>query len=213
MGEGVIILYKINGEFMIVMDMEMSGLDPIKNSILSVGALDFSNPSNTFYMECRMLKGTVAEPEALAVNGFTKKDITDKKKESLESVLKKFCKWMDEIDDRTIAGHNVQFDIRFLKHSLYVLDIDYKIGSRCIDTYALTYIHYLKRGVKPPMKENIADIKSDIVFKYCGLKKEPHPHNALTGVKMMAESISRLVYGKSLIQEYKKFKIPDYLKP
>ena len=33
---------------MIVVDMESSGLDPGKNGLLSIGAVDFSNPSNVF---------------------------------------------------------------------------------------------------------------------------------------------------------------------
>jgi hypothetical protein len=106
----------------------------------------------------------------------------------------------------------VQFDMRFLKHSFFIYNMDYKIGSRCVDTYALTYAHYLKRGVKPPMKENRADLTSDAVFRYCGLNKEPHPHNALMGAKMMSESISRLLFGVSMLKEFEGVRVPDYLK-
>ena len=34
---------------MIVVDMESSGVEPHKYSLLSVGAVDFTNPDNTFY--------------------------------------------------------------------------------------------------------------------------------------------------------------------
>lgn len=197
---------------MIVIDLEMSGLDPVKNSILSIGAVDFSKPKNQFYIECRLREGAEADPEALKVNGFTKKQITDKGKISLEDALKKFCEWMDAVNDRTIGGHNVQFDMRFLKHSFYIYEMDYKIGSRCVDTYALTYISYLKRKIKPPMRDNRADITSDIVFRYCGLDKEPHIHNALTGAKMVAESMSRLLYGKALLDDFKDIAVPRYLR-
>ncbi|MDE1870881.1 MAG: 3'-5' exonuclease [Candidatus Micrarchaeota archaeon] len=197
---------------MIVLDMEMSGLDIRRNSILSIGAVDFNNPGNQFYMECRLRKYGKFDSEALAVNGFTEKGIRDRKKPSEENMLREFCKWMDSVNDRTIAGHNVQFDIRFLKHALYKYGIDYKVGSRCVDTYALAYINMLKGRRNPPMKENRADITSNVVFRYCGLDREPDPHNALTGAKMMAESISRIVYGRSIIDEFGPFRIPDYLK-
>lgn len=190
----------------------MSGLDPVKNSILSIGAIDFSKPKNQFYIECRLREGAEADPEALEVNGFTKKQINDKNKLSLHDALKEFCAWMDKVDDRTIGGHNVQFDIRFLKHSFYIYEMDYKIGSRCIDTYALAYVSHLKRKIKPPMRDNRADITSNVVFNYCGLTHEPNPHNALTGAKMMAESMSRLIYGKGLLVEFKHMPIPKYLK-
>jgi DNA polymerase III epsilon subunit-like protein len=196
---------------MIVLDMEMSGLDVRRNSILSIGAVDFSNPKNQFYNECRLRKYGKFDPYALEVNGFTVKDIKDKKKLEEDKLLKLFCNWMDSVNDRTIAGHNVQFDIRFLKHALYIYNIEYKVGSRCVDTYALTYAHMLKRDSKPPMKENRANITSNVVFGYCGLGREPDPHNALMGARMMAESISRLLYGKPLFDEFRKFAVPSYL--
>lgn len=197
---------------MMVLDLETSGLDYVKNSILSIGAIEFENPSNQFYIECRLADGTEADPESMAVNGFTMEEITSDDKEDLKSALLKFCKWMDTLKDRTIGGHNVQFDIRFLKHYFKIFDIDYKIGSRCVDTYALTYVHFLQRGVRPPMKDNKADITSNVAFSYCGLEKEPMPHNSLTGVKMMAESMSRLIYGKELLDEFREFRMPDYLR-
>lgn len=196
---------------MIVIDMEMSGLDVRRNSILSIGAVDFSNPTRQFYMECRLRKYARFNPDALAVNGFNVKSIKDRKKITEKEMLQLFCKWMDDTRDRTIAGHNVQFDIRFLKHALYKYNIDYKVGSRCVDTYALTYVSMLTKNRNPPMKDNRADIISDVVFRYCGINKEPNPHNALTGAKMMAESISRILYGKSLLEEFRNFPVPDYL--
>ena len=114
---------------MIVLDMEMSGLDVRRNSILSIGAVDFSKPDNRFYMECRLRKYGKFEPEALAVNGFSVKSIRDKKKISEEKLLKLFTKWGSEIKDRTVGGHNVQMDIKFLKYTLYKYNIDYKVEA------------------------------------------------------------------------------------
>ncbi len=197
---------------MIILDMELSGLDSRRNSILSIGAVDFSNPDNQFYTECRLRKYGKFHPDALAVNGFTEESIRDRKKPSEDAALEKLCAWMDKIPDRTIAGHNVQTDIRFLKHAFYKYGIERKITGRSVDTYGLVYVHMLLRGVKPPMRESQADINSDVVFSYCGLPKEPHPHNALTGVKMIAESLSRLLYGKCMFGEFSRYEIPGYLR-
>ncbi len=38
------------------------------------------------------------------------------------------------------------------------------------------------------------------------------PHNALTDAKLTAECFSRIVYGKNLLEEFKKFPIPEYLR-
>src|SRR5271169_948275 len=115
----------LSNYIMIVIDIEMSGIEPSRHSILSIGAVDFTNPKNQFYMECRMRKGAVANPEALAVNGFTHKEAKDKSKPSLKAVLLAYIKWSRKVKDRTIAGHNVQFDIKFLKHSLAFYNIKY----------------------------------------------------------------------------------------
>jgi DNA polymerase III epsilon subunit-like protein len=197
---------------MIVIDLETSGVDPSRHSILSIGAVDFSNPKNQFYMECRIRENAEIDLEALAANGFTMKSIKDKSKSSLRDVLLKFCKWAGKIEDRTIAGHNVQFDIRFLKHSLRLYGIDYSVGSRCVDTHALVYAHSLRSGTKIPLKGRSSDITSAFVAEYCGLPEEPSPHNGLSGAKIEAEELSRLIHGRNLIEEYKKFDIPKYLK-
>ena len=44
------------------------------------------------------------------------------------------------------------------------------------------------------------------------MKDNRETHNALEDCKLEAEAISRISYGKNLIQKYNKFSIPDYLK-
>ena len=67
---------------MIVIDIEMSGVNPEKHSILSIGAIDFENPDYQFYGECRAFEGAHFMDEALAVNGFTKEQALDPKKQT-----------------------------------------------------------------------------------------------------------------------------------
>ena len=42
---------------MIVVDVETSGMDAYKHSLLSIGAVDFENPVERFYEECRIWDG------------------------------------------------------------------------------------------------------------------------------------------------------------
>lgn len=197
---------------MIVIDLEMSGIDPERHSILSIGAVDFSNPGNQFYMECRLRSNATYMREALAVNGFKPRHIRDKSKPSLKSMLLEFIKWSEAIEEKTIGGHNVQFDIMFLKHSFRLYHIKYSVGSRCVDTHALAYAHCARRGAPIPLKYGRSNITSEFVARYCGLPEEPNPHNGLNGARIEAEELSRLMHGKGLLPEYKKFKVPEYLK-
>jgi len=67
---------------MIVIDCEFSGLDFREHSLLSIGAIDFDNPTNTFYGECRLGGGATFDPVALQINGFSEDDITSNKKQT-----------------------------------------------------------------------------------------------------------------------------------
>ena len=122
-----------------------------------------------------------------------------------------FQAWLQTTGDRTIAGHNVSFDVSFLEFSSKLYGINLGLGHRNVDTHALTYASYMKRGMKPPTKSSKSDINSDAVLAYCGLPAEPKPHNGLVGAKMEAEALSRLILGRLLFKEYSGFGVPDYL--
>jgi len=206
---------------MIVVDVETTGLYPDKNSIVSIGAVDFSNPENQFYEECMMWNGTEIDPVALEINGFTLEQITDPNKQFLEDLMKNFILWRSYIKDRTFSGHNAWFDIGFLINSaercnihLYGskgYELEKGFGKRYVDLHSQTYTHILSRGLEPPLKDGRTAIDFNKALEYVGLLKEPRPHNALTGAKMGAEAFSRLIYGKNLLKEFYQYTIPGYL--
>lgn len=207
---------------MIVVDVETTGLYPDKNSIVSIGAVDFFNPKNKFYEECMMWNGAEIDPVALEINGFTREQITDPNRLSLEELMKNFIFWRSNIKDRTFSGQNAWFDIDFLINSAercnlhpytskgYSLERGF--GKRYVDLHSQTYTHILSRGLEPPLRNGRTNINSDVALIYTGLPKEPRPHNALKGAKMIAEAFSRLIYGKNLLKEFSQYAIPDYLK-
>jgi len=75
---------------MIIIDVETTGLNPWKHSILSLAALDFSNSSNTFYTECRLEPHAIVEQGALDINGFTREQIFDQSKPTAAHIVKEF---------------------------------------------------------------------------------------------------------------------------
>ncbi len=90
---------------MLAVDVESSGTEAHKHSILSLGAIDLGNPSRPFfYEECRAWDGAKLEPEAFAVNGYTEASATDPNKQSEADLVHKFKAWALEADDRTFAG-------------------------------------------------------------------------------------------------------------
>ena len=194
---------------MIVLDVEASGLDAAKNSIVSLGALDLGNPTNRFYMECRVWDGAHIEPEALAVNGFTKEQVTDPKKPSEADLTHQFKQWAEGLEERTFAGQNVSFDRDFLREAaIRAKHTDWPFAHRTIDTHTLCYMHMIQHGLTPPTKLNRSALNLDAVLNYCGIPEEPSPHNALTGALSHAEVIARLLYGRKLLPEFMQYEIP-----
>lgn len=196
---------------MLVVDVEASGTEYAKHSIVSIGALDLKNPNNRLYEECRVWDGAHIMDEALAVNGFTKEQITDTKKQSEADAVHHFLLWSEGLEERTLAGQNVSFDRDFLKAAAERAGhTNWNFSHRTIDTHTLCYAHMINRGLQPPLDRlhKHSALNLDAVLNYCGIPQEPTPHNALTGALSHAEVISRLLYGRKLLPEFTEFDIP-----
>ena len=196
---------------MIVIDIETSGLNPLKHSILSIGAVDFFNPSNQFYGECKISEGTEIDEKALEINGFSKEEIISQYKMELKELIFNFIVWAEKIKPKILSGHNIHFDVSFLKSAFYKYGFPWIFGYRTVDLHSEGFTNHLKTGKEIPIKDNRPNITSDFIHSYVGLPEEPKPHNALIGAKMESESFSRLIYGKNIFDEFKTYPVPKFL--
>lgn len=193
---------------MIVVDVEASGVEYHKHSIVSVGALEFERPENRFYAECRIWDGAHIMKEALEVNGFTEEEIIDPQKQSEGGLITAFLEWVNTCKEHTLAGQNVSFDRDFLKAAAERTHLNWPLAYRTIDTHTLAYMHYVLMGKSVPTNNQRSALDLDAVLRYTGIPEEPKPHNALTGALSHAEVISRLLYGKKLLPEFDQYAVP-----
>ncbi len=196
---------------MIAVDVEASGIGPDTHSILSVGAIDLSDPTRQLYEECRAWEGAHLNEEAFAVNGFTKESATDPSKQSEADLVHKFAAFAEGSPDRTLAGQNVSFDRDILQAAaVRAKHTAWPFAHRTIDVHSLAWMHMVKRGLTPPIdpEHKRSSLNLDAVLLYCGIPEEPTPHNALTGAKCHAEVISRLLSDKKLLPDFEQFEIP-----
>lgn len=195
---------------MIVLDVETTGTNPSMHSILAIGALDFENPQNQFYGECRAWDGAHFEPEALAINGLTEEQAQNPEWQSEEELVRAFIAWATECRDWTFVGQNPAFDRGFVEAACARYHIDYPFPHRAIDTHTLAYMHMVKRGSTPPfdVRHHHSAINLDYILSYTGVPAEPKPHNALTGAMCHAEVASRLLYDRKLLPEFDVYNIP-----
>lgn len=192
---------------MIVADIEATGIDFHKHSLLSIGAVDFEHPERQFYGECRMWDGASIMSDALAVNGFTKQDCTDSRRQSMKELMDSFLSWIEGSEDKTLAGQNPSFDRDFLNDSFSRASIGWHFSYRTLDLNSMAYMDMIKRGVPVQHKNNRADLSSDTIYKYLGLPEEPKPHHGLTGAQMEAEAFSRLLHDTNLLPAFAKYPI------
>ena len=196
---------------MIVVDVETTGTDPLRHSIVSIGAVDFERPDRTFYRECRIFNGAQVEAAALAVNGFTPEQVVDATKPTLEQIVGEFIAWCKDVTERTLAGHNTSFDRDFLQASVDRYNLAWRFGNRVLDLHSFAWMHMKRRGDTPPTRGGRSAISLDTVAVYTGLPEEPEPHNGLTGAKLEAEAFCRLLHGRGLLPEYEIHPLPAHI--
>ena len=180
---------------MIILDVEASGTEFAKHSIVSLGAIDFDNPENRLYLECKIWEGAHVMEDALKVNGFTQEQITNPSKMSEGELATQFLEWTQGMADRTLVGQNVSFDRDFVKAGAHRVHLQFDLPYRTLDTHTLCWMHMVKRGIEVPIdaqhKRSLLNL--DAILRYCGIPDEPDPHNALTGAMCHAEVTSRLL--------------------
>ena len=195
---------------MLVLDIEASGTEYHTHSIVSIGAVDFRNPENRFYEECRIWEGAHIMEGALKVNGFTEAEITDPTKKSEAEVMTEFLEWSQHMNDRTLTGQNVSFDRDFARAAAQRAGLSWNLAYRTIDTHSLCWMHIIRSGKNPPVdpQHRRSSLDLDAVLRYSGIPEEPQPHNALTGALSHAEVTARLLYDKKLLPEFEEYEIP-----
>ena len=163
---------------MIVVDIETTGTSPERHAILSIGAVNFKNIQNQFYEECRVSSYNLIDNKALHINGFKRKNILSKEKQSLKSSLLKFSKWIEEQNvENFMIGHNIHFDYEFLKKA------------------------YKKNRIIFPFTYRLIDIHSIAFYESLNFEKERTPHNALIGAKLETKVLYKLIYNKDIFTD------------
>lgn len=196
---------------MIVVDVETSSPDSHKGCIVSIGAVEFENPTNTFYRECQIFEGAEIQLDAMRVNGFSMDQIKDPTKKTLEQVINEFINWCSGFYDKTIVAHNAGFDHSFLEQSCKRYNIYWQFGFRSVDVHTTCYLSMMANNIEIPMMYGTSGIGLNKVLEYCGMPREPDPHNALNGAKYETEAMHRMLNGKSVYPEFSTYKIPNYL--
>jgi len=209
---------------MIVADTEFTRLDFNKGGLWQIGAIELENPENTFLEEARLDDEDEIEKAALDVVEKTEKELRDKKRQSQKQLLEHFFKWAVSTKIKNLICQG-QWDFGYLLLKSYKYGIDFPFHHRCFDLHSVAQTKHIEIKKEFMIDKDHSDMGLNNTLKFCGMEdhrrrigkdreviKEGKPHNALEDAKLEAECFSRLIYGKNLLPEFTKFKIPEYLK-
>lgn len=188
------------------------GQDWRHHSLLSIGAIDFDNPENEFYGECRIFEGAKVDPGALVINRFSEEDLNSPQAKTDRELVEAFLLWTKTVGDTTIAGVNPSFDRDFIRAAALRHHLDWPLAYRTVDLHSIAYSHMLSRGMVPPSRSGRSDLDLPKVLAYCGLPQNPKAHNAHDDALFEAEAFSRLIYGRPFIEELIHYPVPSHLK-
>ena len=111
----------------LVIDTETGGLDCAEDAIISLAAVIYDNgPREMFHVIVNDKAGWLND-SALEINGFTLKEVLRRGVTPREAVarLTVFLGRHGMYEDVVLAGHNLPFDVGFLKRLYRLADMDY----------------------------------------------------------------------------------------
>ncbi len=157
---------------LLFIDIETGGLDPSRHSLLSLALVVWEDMMIIDSQEILLNDGILnVTEEALSIN---KIDIEKHKRVAIspalaiEKILLFINKHFPQQGKITLAGHNVQFDISFLRLLFTKNKQEFSnfFSHRIIDTSSILYYLYLAGYIKQKA------ISSDEAFDYFGIKVE-----------------------------------------
>ena len=190
----------------VVVDIESTGSDAAQFSLASLGGVVLGNPDVTFYEECQMEPHSRVDPEALAVNGFNYKTLTDRSKPSAISTLDMFNTFSFQNDCWILASWS-PFDFNFLKHKFFRFRLPWNFGWNHMDVRPVVVAKFME--TQTPLPEH--SIHMSDALSFCGLPLQNKVHNGLWDAKATTEILLRCMFGKPILQDFMSYPVPEKL--
>lgn len=177
---------------LLFIDTETGGLDPDKHSLLSVGMVIWKDMKVIDSQEILINDGVlVVTKEALSINKIDLEKHRQSavlKDEAMNQILSFLERHFPGQEKITLAGHNVHFDVSFLKTFFSANNKNFSdfFSHRLIDTSSILHYLYLSGKIKQRA------ISSDNAFALFGIRVEGR-HTALGDAIATAELFTKLL--------------------
>ncbi|NLV90198.1 MAG: 3'-5' exonuclease [Tenericutes bacterium] len=175
------------------LDVETGGLDEMNDSLLTIGLVYWENGEIVNGTEILIsLPDYKVCKRAMDINKIDLNLLRENGCSEVEAINKvnEYCKEHFGVEKVILAGHNVSFDIAFLRELFRRNNVNYdeRFGHRSVDTSSiLKYLYY-----KGAFKEDISS--SDKAFEYFGIDfEEGKRHSALGDSEATAKLFNKLL--------------------
>ena len=182
------------GQEIVFFDIETTGLNPVKDEIIEIGALKFKNGVKISEFQRLVKPSQPVCSEATCVNGITN-EMLEKDGVEIKDALSDFLGF---IGDSRLVGHNlIEFDLKFVNYALKKL-LQKNITNPVEDTLKLARV----------MLKKINDFKLITVGQALGVfVNNAELHRSIADCALCAEIYRRLVIYRSgrLTELYNEF--------
>ena len=163
------------------------------------------------------------EEGALRATGKTEAELRDSHKLPQKQLIENFFDWTKSVRIKNCICQNPNFDWDFIVQKARKYGLKAPFHYRTFDLHSFAQARYIQLNGDFLFDGDHSKMDLPNILKFCGLDdkrikleegkivKVGRPHNALEDAKLTAEAFSRIVYGKSLLDEYSQYKLPEYL--
>ena len=182
------------GERFLIIDSETSGLDPQLHSILSLAAIVWEDGTSVAELNCYIREPQiVVDSESMRVNNL---DLCFVQEQGLnpEVAVQRLLAFLAThfpVRPIILAGHNVQFDVSFLKRLFRLANADYgaTFSHRVLDTGSVSQFLRIAAGLplKTPSSSEAFELFHIVV-------PDSARHTAIGDARATAQLLTELIH-------------------
>lgn len=176
-------------------DVETTHLDPAMGSLIEIGG--FHRSQSACCVTFRPMAGTLIDPRALAVNGWTEARLAALELGWADGVSQ-FFDWVAQLAPHpkrwVLVGMNPAFDLGWLRAAWTLLgreEREFPFSHRAIDLHTLVCALVMQWGAELPDGGFGSDALSDVL----AMPPEAKPHRALNGARWCAAAVAKALEG------------------
>ena len=133
---------------LLVIDVETTGLEPSTDSVIQIASCVLSRKElhEEKWFSTYVRPDSPISPGARAIHGLTESDLVDAP--PLSEAIRSFAEYAPQ--DSIICGHNVAFDVAFLRQSYRRVGLSYDFDYHTMDLWSIAFFILGAQSVNLP---------------------------------------------------------------